>query len=644
MRSLLALIWITLYLPTTVVAQPISAAIRTDRWTEAEALAATEPDPLAAQLVLYYRLLAPNGARAVEIAAFMAQHPDWPNQALLSRRLQEALAVDKDEPAVLTICKQQLPRTVPSLLHCADVQSRADLPTADAARRAWITSPVDASSEAAFMRKWAGQITPNDQWARFDRLAWTESSAPNGPAARQVLRLPSVQRPAAQARLALRRDEPTAPARVQALPEAARAGPTLVLELARWYRRAGQDTDAARVWTGPGIAAEQAAPLDRSGAFWVERNLLSRRLLRNNEAALSYAVAAAPAATRGGEIDQAFLAGWIALRKLERPSDAMRHFNRLRSLSPAAITQARAHYWLGRAHAAVNDTEAARASYVQAARWPTTYYGQIAALALTDGAATLTQRITSLQDPGWDTGKALAFLTRENARVAVLLTSWGEPRRAKAFLQRLDDLAENAVDRALAANLALKLGLPEQAVAIARSAGSNGVMLPVAGWPTMMPLEAPVEQAVMLGLIRQESSFDAQAASPAGARGLSQLMPATATAVARRLGVPPNIEALTSDPDYNVRLGATYLSDLLIQFKQALPLAIAGYNAGPSRVIDWLVGYPDLAWTAIEMIDWIEMIPFNETRNYVQRVIENIAVYRARLGIVAPYPLAAPGK
>ena len=171
-------------------------------------------------------------------------------------------------------------------------------------------------------------------------------------------------------------------------------------------------------------------------------------------------------------------------------------------------------------------------------------------------------------------------------------------------------------------------------------------MLPGAGWPTSVhPPPGPVEPALVLALIRQESSFDVQAMSPVGARGLMQLMPATAAATARRLGLPPDIPALTSDPAYNMRLGTAYLQGLLTQFGQALPLAIAGYNAGPSRVLDWLIGTgaapgdPTGPGNGTDMIDWIELIPFNETRNYVQRVIENTVIYRAHSNLLAPHPV-----
>ena len=622
-------------------AEAVLTAIRGDQWMQADALAAMAADPLVGKLVAYYRLLTPGAARATEIAAFMAGSPDWPSQALLSRRLQEALAIDKDERAVLEICRQQAPQAAPSLLRCADVAGRAGAPDADGlARRAWVAGIVDPVAEAAFMKRWGAQITAEDQWRRFDRLAWTECAAPGGPAARQAVRVAPGLRAAAEARLALKRDDATAPALFGTLPESLRSDAGLVLDLARWYRRAGQDRDAVRIWTGAGVAAEQAAAPERRTAFWDERNLLARRLLRANDPVQAYAVAAAAPAGADAAIDGAFLAGWIALRRLKQPEVALRHFSTLASLSTAAITQARAHYWLGRARAEAGSAEAAQAEYGEAARWPTTYYGQLAALALGETEAGLAGRVAAAQDPGWSDERALAFLARDGARAAVLLAAWGEPRRARAFIQRLDELAADPVDRALAARLALGLGLPDQAVAVARRAGRDGVMLPGAGWPAaVQPPAGPVEQAVVLGLIRQESSFDVAAMSPVGARGLMQLMPATAASVAKRLGIASDLGALTSDPGYNMRLGTSYLQGLMTQFGQALPMAIAGYNAGPSRVQDWLTGLADPVSGAAEMIDWIEMIPFNETRNYVQRVIENIVIYRAQLGTAAPHPV-----
>ena len=607
-------------------AGPVMAAVRADRWADAAAAAAALPDPLAAKLVRYFRLLAPSAAAPAEIAAFLDENPAWPQAALLQRRLQDAIVANPGDRA---FCRRQ---PAPPGLRCP-----AD--SAIEARAAWVRG-VDDAAEATFLRQWGRVLTTEDQASRFDRLIWTDTGAPGGPAARQAMRLEASAQAAAQARLALRRDDPTAPALVAALPPAVRAEPGMVLDLARWYRRAGLDRDAVQVWTAQGAAAEAVSTPVRRGAFWVERNELARRLLRFSDAAGAYAVVTGAAQDGEARLDAEFLAGWIALRRLDQLDAAARHFSMLATLSRSAITQGRAGYWLGRTRAAAGDAAGARAAWADASAWATTYYGQLASVALHEDPSVLAARITALRDPTFTQHDTAAFAGQEMVRAAALLVAWGEPRRAKPFLLRLDELAATPSARALAARFAADLGVPDQAVAIARRAGREGLVLAEAGWPRpVQPPAGGVEPAVALGLIRQESSFDIGAASPVGARGLMQLMPATAASVARRLNEPASVPALTSDPAYNMRLGTAYLQGLLDQFGGALPLALAGYNAGPHRVQSWLTAQGDPLAGGADMVDWIEMIPFNETRNYVQRVIENVVIYRAQSGVAPPHPL-----
>ena len=632
--------------PAWAGGEEIGAALRENRWTDADALAAASPDPVARKLVLYYRLLAPGTGHPAEIAAFMADNPAWPNQALLSRRLAEALAIEPDDRTVLEICTHQPVREIPSLLRCAtaDANTGHAPDAAEVARQAWLTGITDAPGEAAFMRQWGKIVTSVDQWRRFDRLAWTDNGAVGGPAWRQVARLDAAQRPAAEARLALKRDDASARALVTALPGGATIDPALMLELAKWLRRAGQDEDAQKLWLALGTAAEHAAPPERRAAFWDERNLMARRRLRTPDAAGAYALVDGETELPAAQaIDAEFLAGFIALRRRMDTDAASRHFHALAALSPAAITQGRAYYWLGRTADARHDADGARTAYIAAAAWPTTFYGQLAARALGEDDAALAARIRAARDPGWTPQRALDFAGSENARAAALLVEWGEPRRARSFILRLDELAADGTDRTLAARLAVGFGLPDLAVAIARRAGTTGVMLTEAGWPLAVePPKGAVEPALALGLIRQESNFNTEALSPVGARGLMQIMPGTAKAVAHRLGdASVNLAALSTDPAYNMRLGTAYLGDLLDQFGGAVPYAVAGYNAGPGRVADWLATNGDPATAnGIDMIDWIELIPFAETRNYVQRVVENLVIYRALAGTVLPHPLA----
>ena len=626
-------------------ADEIGVALHDSRWADADALAASSPDPVARKLVQYVRLLTPGAARAAEIAAFMAANPAWPNQAALSHRLAEAMAVEPDDRTVLDICSRQPAREIPSMLRCAaaDANTGHAPDAAEVARQAWLGGITDPGAELAFIRQWGRILTVADQWRRFDRLAWTDNGAVGSASYRQVARLDPAQRPLAEARLALKRDDPSARALVVALPGGAAVDPALMLELAKWLRRAGQDTDAQTLWLAMGADAERATQAERRPAFWDERNLLARRRLRTGDSAGAYALADGAAGLAPEQaIDAEFLAGFIALRRFGDTDAASRHFHTLAGLGRAAITQGRAYYWLGRTAALRNDAAAAKAAYAAAAAWPTTFYGQLAARALGDDDAALATRIRATRDPGWTQARALDFAGSENARAAALLVAWGEPRRARAFVLRLDELAADGTDRSLAARLAAGFGLPDLAVSIARRAGRDGVMLTEAGWPLAAdPPAGPVEPALALGLIRQESNFNTEALSPVGARGLMQLMPATAQAVAHQLGDGAlNLTALSTDPAYNMRLGTAYLGGLLTMFGGAMPFAVAGYNAGPGRVADWLAANGDPAAGVIDMVDWIELIPFSETRNYVQRVMENVVVYRAITGAVLPHPLA----
>ena len=367
---------------------------------------------------------------------------------------------------------------------------------------------------------------------------------------------------------------------------------------------------------------------------------MARRLLHDGDAAGAYALT-----DRHGRItpeqtlDAEFLAGFIALRRLTDPAAAKRHFITLVELSKAAITQGRAHYWLGRAIAAAGGDP--KPEYQRAAAWPTTFYGQLAALALGDDPSALARRITALHDPAYTRDQVLAFTDREVVRAAAMLVAWSDPHRARSFLMRMDELAPDPADRSLTARFALRLGLPDTAVFVARRMGRDGLLLPEAGWPIAAePPDGPVDASVALGLIRQESSFDIGAVSPSGARGLMQLMPFTAQAVAKQIGAATSLVTLTSDPAHNMRLGTAYLREMLDRFDNSLPLATAAYNAGPHRVDEWLAANGDPRTGPIDMLDWIELIPLNETRNYVQRVLENVVVYRARRGESTPTLLA----
>jgi len=609
------------------------ALAATGRHAAAEA-AGTGADPLVRKILLWMRLQARGQGTGPELTDWVEANPDWPLPQTLNRRAEEALAADPNDARALSHFARNPATTLDGAGRHADALARAGEGARATAilRRAWAEGAGDAASETAFAERNAAILTPDDRWARFDRAFLSNDAAA---AARAAVHVDPARRALADARLAASAGAP-APAVPGDL--------GMLVAGARALRRGGSDAEAAAAWAA-------AAPLQRdlpaasARGIWAERQVLARRLLRLGQDRLAYGTAAAHGQPEGEARSEAeFLAGWIALRRLNEPAPAARHFAAVAAGSTSVITRARAAYWEGRALAA-SDPARARARYEAAAALPTAFYGQLAALALGEDEGRLAARIRAAVPPQPDAEAAALFRDRELAAAATALSDLGDARRARLFLLRLEDLSPDAADRVLIARHGASLGRPDFPVWISRRAGADGVMLVPEGWPTPYPVPSPLppglEPALVHAIARQESNFDPEAVSGANARGLMQLLPATAAGVARRLGIPHAASMLTLDPVHNMRLGSTYLSDQLARFGGNPALAAAAYNAGPGRVAEWLgtAGTPSPG--GVDILDWIELIPFTETRNYVQRVIENAVVYRALDGAsgALPHPL-----
>jgi soluble lytic murein transglycosylase len=402
---------------------------------------------------------------------------------------------------------------------------------------------------------------------------------------------------------------------------------------------AGQDIQAARNWTTQGQSAFAAADAAQQLMFWPDQNRLARALLAEGDTKDAYAVvnAVTPPASAGEQnADRDFLAGFLLLRFLHQPEQAATWFRALAAVSPAVITQARAYYWLARSETG----SAAGADYARAAAYPSTFYGQLANFALGGSDGDMAARIQGAQGAHFSAVDALNFGLMELPRAAVLLVQMDDTHDAVMFLNRLGQTAGDDKSRVMAAKLALGLGLPQSAVSVARSAGVAGQVLLPDGWPTPYTPPDTLEPAVADAIMRQESSFDPSVISGAGAVGLMQLLPETARRTAKKAGIPMGN---LFEPDANMALGTAYLAQEIANFGNCLPLAIAAYNAGPTNVANWLAqnGDPELGQQAggADILDWIEEIPFNETRNYVERVLENVTIYRAVLNNSAASPL-----
>ncbi len=415
------------------------------------------------------------------------------------------------------------------------------------------------------------------------------------------------------------------------------------LQQAEQLHDQSQDDSAAALWVAQGRVAMANSTTAQQLLFWPVQDRLARALLMTGDPKTAYAVVTATdlpttgATARGQIADRDFFAGFLQLRFLHNPKLAAAWFNDLLTASSAVITQARGEYWLARTETGAQATT----DYAAAAAYPDTFYGQLAALTLGDSPAQVAARILNAGEPAFSASDAIAFGLQELPRAAALLLQMNDPKDAQIFLSRIGTVAGDDRTRELAAKLSLGLGYPQSAVAIARSAGIAGQMLVREGWPLAQTPPAGLEPAIALGIMRQESSFDPAAISGAGAEGLMQLMPGTARKTAKDNGIAYNN---LFDPTQNMALGTAYLNGLIQQFGNCLPLAIAAYNAGPQNVANWIAenGDPEMRGqpAGADMIDWIEEIPFNETRNYVQRVTESIVIYRALQTGTAENPLS----
>jgi soluble lytic murein transglycosylase len=612
-------------------------AARQARFDEAAALARAA-DPSVRKLVDWTRLQArASGTGAAELVAWVEANPDWPLPNTLALRAEEALVNDQDDALALRHFARNAPQSLAGAQRHGNALTRAGQPgPATAALRAgWQEASGDSFAETDFLARNAALLTADDHWRRADRQFWSDATAGS---ARLLPLLDGPRRAILDARLAARagRTDP-------ALDQVRDIG--VAHDRARLLRRADRDAEAASIWTAATPWQANLSP-EAAKAIWTERQVLSRKLLRLGDPAGAYRIAAGhgQAAANLERQEAEFLAGFIALRRLNQPAQAQAHFARVGEGSQSVITRARSAYWEAAALANLSRPAEAQAKWREAATLPVTFYGQLASLALGESPAQMTARINGIPSSAPPQEVGVRFLGRDMVRAAITLADLGQADRVRMFLLRLEELSPDAADRWLIARLGVALGRPDHAVWIARRAGADGVMLLEDGWPT--PYAAPTdgaEPALVYAITRQESNFDLSAVSSANARGPMQLLPTTAATVARRLGVPHTTAMLTTDAAHNLRLGSAFINEMLSRFGGAMPLAAAGYNAGPGRVDQWLGTYGDpRVPDGPHILDWIEQIPFSETRNYVQRVIENVVVYRARNPTTGdlPHPLA----
>ena len=603
----------------------LSAANRQD-WAGVATVLPRLKDPLLSEILTAERLTdADSGASFEERVSFLRAHPDWPQARALRLRIEETMPRNL-APADITAWFRALPpltnegnaRAIAALI---DLGQKTE--AARQARDFWRRASLGEVEQRDFLKSFGGLLSRKDHEARLDRLLWNDQRAA---AARMYPLVSREWRELAAVRLALSGQKRNVSSMLLSVPAALRDQPGLLYERLRWRRMKDQDAAAIE------ILDRAPAELGDEDAWFQERSILVRRMMEKQDWATAYRLAAAHGLKAGDPKTAAdwaqgeFLAGWLALRFLHKPDVAEKHFAALARGVTTPVSRSRAAYWLARAADAAGNAPLRDQRYAEAARFSQSFYGQLAADAIGQG-----NRINVPQAPMVAKETRLSFYAHPLVKAAQLLTALGEPARAESYFNAALKLGQTEVDFFLIAELADRMGRSDLAVKAAKEAQSRGLIPPPMGWPILeAQWPAGVDPALLHALIRQESSFRTDAVSPAGARGLMQLMPKTAKAVARQEKVPHSDQRLF-DPSHNVRLGAAYIQARLQQFDGSLILALAAYNAGQGRARQWIAQNGDPRSDGVDAIDWIERIPVSETRNYVQRVLENLRLYQAVL-------------
>ena len=564
-------------------------------------------------------------------ARFMLAHPGWPGETAMRRNAEAALGQGNFSASTAAAFFRRFPpQNATAWVRFAQALSGigARDEAKSAARNGWVAGLLSTADESFVLTSFPDALTVVDHDARMDQLLWQGQTSA---AARQILLTSIARRPLFQARLDLRTGAPGAGSA-----DAIGAGdPGYLADEAIWLSNSGAAASARSLLARPHMFASRPLDADR----WFDLLLKNARAaLAAGDATTAYAIAsqvddAYPAGTdvslrpfgeRDPYTDLVWLAGQTAMKRLGRPADAAPMFVRYTGGSRSTALKSKGFYWAGRAAEAAGRGEDAKTWLGRGSTYRDQFYGQLATERLGLAMVPPTDAIVRPVD----SGVRAAFYQSEVVRAAQFLGTIGAHEDQSAFIRQIANNASSEADHVLAAELARMLSRPDLAVMVGRSALLNGVSdYTLTGFPTVnIPATATGSWSIAHGIMRQESQFDRALISRAGARGVMQLMPGTGREQATKLGVAWDSAMLLSSTDYNIQLGTAYFARLYAIYG-SYPLAVAAYNAGGGNVNKWLAANGDPRSGAIDWIDWIEAIPFDETKRYVQHVLENAVVY-----------------
>lgn len=599
-------------------------------WKTARKLTMQVEDEIARDL-LKWTLLTRRDTKAdfAEVMSFAERRNDWPKLDTILKLAEKTIPNDMPADQVIAWFAGQEPLTGEGKLRLGEAYLALGQDEFGEVwiERAWIEHNFKKAREREILKSHKANISQGAHDKRVERLMWQRQHTMT----RRVLSYAGDEtKKIARARMQIAASPNTAHKTIRKLPSRLRDNAGVLFDQVYLTRRLGKD-DKVRplLLSAPGDADSMVKP----ERWWIERHLQARKAHNAGDYEDAYAIASNHGLTSGAKFAEGeFLSGWLALTYLGKPDAALLHFETLETGVSFPISLARARYWQGRAAEAMGDANRAREAYMNAGEYPYTFYGQLAlSNPLIDAPAlVLPQQQPISDDQEW------TFENSDFEKAIRILDTFDRGRDVRSFFYHYASNLEHKHDFELLAELALELDYTHFSIRVAKKAMQQNIAMvdfafPLRELPDYQGKGTPPDPALVFGLSRQESEFNPRAVSGAGARGLMQLIPSTARLTARKHGLKYSTSWLLDDPSYNTQLGMAHLSDELTRFDGSYILTLAGYNAGPHRVKRWLKDYGDPRTGDIDPIDWVESIPFKETRNYVQRVLENKQVYKNRL-------------
>ncbi len=592
-------------------------------------------DKHAAKLIHWYRL-AKDGLniKPTTLEEFRIAHPDWPRQHNLRRWAEQGLLMDRaSADEVKAFFKKEGPKTgfgkaalAAALLSSGDKKQAEQL-----ARDAWRHHNLTKSAEAIILKNIGSLLTEADHHFRAHRFLYKSKRKIIAPALRAAKHLSGEEKRKVDARIAVIQRSRKAVKLLTSLSKKARATPEILFSRVQWLRRKKKYKVAGELSI---LAPNDPEKLISPDAWWKERRLLVRWAINNGHTKLAYQIAKNHGSPTVNHFNEAeFIAGWLALRFLKKPKIAEKHFIALSKSADGPRSRSRSHYWLGRTAKALKKKADAKTHYRNGAKYFNTFYGQLAGQSLNPK-----KTILKISPPPQPTQEDVArFTKRDSVHALVVAHKAGLRKLAVTFITHLRRHLRKPGELVLLAELTKRLGMTQHSLRVGKTGMFRGYdfthyAYPIDAFPKFKKLRKLPEKPFYFAITRQESEFNPLIVSHAGARGIMQVMPITAKHVARQHKIKYQLKRLLSDPSYNAMVATAYIADRMDEFRGSYVKSIAGFNAGPGRVRQWIRKFGDPSNPRVDPIDWIERIPFTETRHYVKKVLANLQVYRARLG------------